>query len=94
MDNSYTIFPSMDRGIPKEMIQEKMKELITFINKDGEKSEINDFIKSQMIHFDFVYIHPFRDGNGRCARVLSKWYLLNHNNYYLSLVNRYYLTQF
>ena len=92
MDNNSTIFPSMDRGIPKEMVPEKMNELLFFINKEGDKSEINDFIKSQIIHFYLVYIHPFTDGNGRCARTLSKWYLLNHNDYHLSLVNRYYLT--
>ncbi|MBR2828522.1 MAG: Fic family protein, partial [Bacilli bacterium] len=93
MNYDENIIPiDMDRGIPKEMIQEKMDELISFMNKEGDKSTINDFIKSQIIHFDFVYIHPFTDGNGRCARTLSKWYLLNHENYYLSLVNRYYLT--
>jgi Fic family protein len=28
-----------------------------------------------MLHLVFVKIHPFDDGNGRCARLLEKWFL-------------------
>ena len=33
-------------------------------------------IKAGIMHHYFVYIHPFLDGNGRLARVLTAYYLL------------------
>lgn len=32
-------------------------------------------MKGIIIHFLFTWIHPFKDGNGRCARVLFYWYV-------------------
>ena len=36
-------------------------------------------IKAGILHHQFVYIHPFLDGNGRLARVLTSYYLLLKN---------------
>jgi Fic family protein len=33
------------------------------------------FYFAAMLHLVFVKIHPFDDGNGRCARLLEKWFL-------------------
>ncbi len=33
-------------------------------------------IKAGIMHHHFVYIHPFLDGNGRLARILTAYYLL------------------
>jgi Fic family protein len=33
------------------------------------------FFYASMIHLVFVKIHPWNDGNGRCARLLEKWFL-------------------
>jgi len=33
------------------------------------------FYFAALIHLIFVHIHPFRDGNGRAARLLEKWFL-------------------
>lgn len=32
---------------------------------------------ASMIHLVFLRIHPFQDGNGRTARLIEKWFLLN-----------------
>ena len=36
------------------------------------------FYFAAMIHLLFVKIHPWNDGNGRCARLLEKWFLAQH----------------
>lgn len=34
------------------------------------------FYYASLIHLVFVKIHPFQDGNGRVARLIEKWFLL------------------
>ncbi len=36
-------------------------------------------IKAGIIHHQFVYVHPFLDGNGRLGRILTSYYLLLKN---------------
>jgi Fic family protein len=55
------------------MVQPLMDLLFDFINKDDG---LHPIIKSAIIHFYVVYIHPFFDGNGRTARCLAYMYLL------------------
>ena len=54
-------------------VQTLMDKLIEFINTDDD---LHPVVKSCVIHFIFVYIHPFFDGNGRTARAVSYMYLL------------------
>lgn len=42
----------------------------------AELSQQAIFYFAAMIHLVFVKIHPFQDGNGRTARLLEKWFLL------------------
>lgn len=46
------------------------QELIEFIH-EGKSDQIHPVLKSGVIHYEFVRIHPFIDGNGRVARALS-----------------------
>ncbi len=44
-----------------------------------QSKEINSFeifYYASLIHLVFVKIHPFQDGNGRTARLIEKWFLL------------------
>jgi len=47
-----------------------MKDLLNWINSKGAK-EIEPIIESGIVHYEFVRIHPFIDGNGRTSRVLA-----------------------
>lgn len=44
-----------------------------------EPDEIHPLIKAGILHHQFVYIHPFLDGNGRLSRILTSYYLLLKN---------------
>ncbi len=46
----------------------QMKELAIFIQ---EEPEIHPVLKGGIVHYEFVRIHPFLDGNGRVGRALS-----------------------
>lgn len=42
-----------------------------FIDWFNSQENVNSVIRSAIAHFWFVSIHPFEDGNGRLARILS-----------------------
>ncbi|MES2457272.1 MAG: Fic family protein [Bacteroidota bacterium] len=51
------------------------------------------FYFASMIHLLFVKIHPWNDGNGRCARLIEKWFLaqkLGEKAWFLSSEKHYY----
>lgn len=60
-----------------EILEDELNKLCEFANKDDENHWIHPVIKGAMIHFWLAYIHPFGDGNGRTARAVMYWYLLN-----------------
>lgn len=49
-------------------VEWQMKDLVDFIQ---EEKEIHPVLKSGIVHYEFVRIHPFLDGNGRVGRALS-----------------------
>lgn len=61
-------------GISHEKLPAYVSDLINFIHNDSDG--IDQILKSVMIHYDFAYLHPYFDGNGRMARLLQLWYLV------------------
>jgi Fic family protein len=61
-----------------EDVQWMMADLFAFINSEKQSEFIDPLIKSFIIHFYIVYVHPFFDGNGRVARAFSYMYLLKN----------------
>lgn len=57
------------------VIREKLADLERFIN-DNNYSTLDPLIKMAIIHYQFVAIHPFTDGNGRTGRILNELYLV------------------
>lgn len=61
---------------PPNQINFLMKELFDWMKEN--KDRIHPLILSTVFHYEFVFIHPFEDGNGRTARlwqnvILSNW---------------------
>ncbi len=57
-------------------IPEKIQ--IFFLEQESHKGNMHPAILSAKIHKDFVFIHPFIDGNGRVARLLMNLVLLQN----------------
>ena len=78
-----------DQGIDPSQIEEYMDKLFQYITVNQGNETITDhYIKSQVAHFYFVYIHPYYDVNGRTSRTMSMWYLLNNKAYPYLIFNR------
>ena len=60
-------------GAPHASLPELMAALISFAD---EKDDLNDLVKAAILHFYIGYLHPYFDGNGRIARLLHLWFLL------------------
>lgn len=56
----------------------QMGELIEWYRKEEEKKELNPAGLAALLHYKFVRIHPFDDGNGRLSRLLMNYVLLKH----------------
>jgi Fic family protein len=64
-------------AIEPEFIQKEItaffSDIKVLINETLSTEEV--FYFASIIHLRFVHIHPFRDGNGRTARLLEKWFI-------------------
>lgn len=80
---------TMDHGIDESKVPDFMKVFFDYVN-NGEtfNSPTDYFIKSQIMHFYFVYIHPYFDINGRTSRTVAMWYLLNNDIFPYIIFNR------
>ncbi len=54
----------------------KMQELVEWFRKEKEKADANPIILAAVFHYRFILIHPFDDGNGRTARILMNFILM------------------
>ena len=61
-------------GTPAKYVPDLMKQLFTWL----KQSKYHPLVKSCIFHYEFEFIHPFADGNGRIGRlwqslILQKW---------------------
>ena len=61
---------------PAKLVPDLMDRLFAWMR--NASAEIHPLILSSVFHYEFVFIHPFSDGNGRMARLwqtglLSQW---------------------
>jgi Fic family protein len=57
-------------------VPEKMEQLIQWYQQ--KKDQLHPVELAARLHFQFVYIHPFTDGNGRTARLLMNLILMGY----------------
>jgi len=64
-------------AIEPEFVEEKMKNFFRGVGSllNEKLSNEDTFYYASLLHLKFVHIHPFRDGNGRGARLLEKWFI-------------------
>jgi Fic family protein len=55
-----------------------MGELIEWYRQKKEETDINPIILAAEFHYKFIRIHPFDDGNGRLARILMNFILMQY----------------
>ena len=60
---------------PQDLVPKLMYDLFYWLKNNND---VHILIKSCVFHYEFVFIHPFSDGNGRTVRLwqnvlLSKW---------------------
>ena len=60
---------------PPENVDNLMRQLFNWIKEN--KNKIHPLILSSIFHYEFVFIHPFSDGNGRTARLWQNILLYN-----------------
>lgn len=56
---------------PAKEVEKLIKELIAWVGF-SKKDGVHPIIRAAIIHLQFVTIHPFTDGNGRVARLLTQ----------------------
>ena len=61
---------------PPHLVSEQMESLFSWMRRAADT--VHPLILSSVFHYEFVFIHPFADGNGRMARLwqtalLSAW---------------------
>lgn len=83
LDDSY------DMGIDEKEIEEHMNMYFEYVNSNDNCHTATDhYIKSQIMHYYFVFVHPYFDINGRTSRTVAMWYLLNNQSYPYIIFNR------
>lgn len=57
-----------------------LREFLTWFNNATREETTSPIVAAGICHFWFVWVHPFRDGNGRVARLLTTFLLLKRNS--------------
>lgn len=69
----------VDTTTPARFAEQRIEELVDwYANK---KSKYHPLVLASIVHNQFVYVHPFDDGNGRVARLIFNFILIK-NGYF------------
>ncbi len=73
-NNDEIEYVASEPAIVKSELDKLFEDIEYLTNKQLDSYEI--FYFASLIHLVFVKIHPFQDGNGRTARLIEKWFLI------------------
>lgn len=86
-------------GPKPDQLLELMEDLLTWIRE--KNTELHPLLIAGILHYEFVSIHPFADGNGRVTRLLTLQYLYQNgfafrsvlvpDSYYFADRQKYYM---
>lgn len=62
-----------------EELPDRLQRLCNFANGGADTAYVPPVIRAIAVHFMLAYDHPFLDGNGRTARILFYWSMLNQD---------------
>jgi Fic family protein len=80
MDNDTLHIPP-----PADTLNERVQLICDFANGKLDDTYVPPVVRAIIVHFALAYDHPFEDGNGRTARAIFYWSMLNQG---------YWLTEF
>ena len=64
-------------AVEPEFVEKEMQTLFQDLEEllSSKLTDSEVFYFASLIHLRFAHIHPFRDGNGRAARLMEKWFI-------------------
>lgn len=72
---------------PPHLVKKEMLEAIEWVNDRLEKKEIHPLLVISNFIFEFLAVHPFKDGNGRLSRAITNLLLLKNGYSYVPYVS-------
>lgn len=63
---------------PASQVKKLVENLLEWL-KTSKKDNVHPIIRAGILHLEFVSIHPFTDGNGRVARLLTQLQMYRDN---------------
>ena len=75
----------LDNTTPAKFVEERLKDLIRWYSENQRK--LHPIVLATIFHNQFVYIHPFEDGNGRVSRLLLNFILIKHAYFQVIIYN-------
>jgi Fic family protein len=82
---TYPVYISGSRHIPPSSVELDLLIMEFFDWYNNNKNKMHPVHLAALVHFRFVSIHPFGDGNGRIIRLFMN-YVLNKNGYPMLII--------
>lgn len=72
---------------PPYLVKTEMEQLVAWTNEAFATSQIHPLLVIGLFIYEFLSIHPFQDGNGRLARLVTTMLLLQHHYQFVQYIS-------